>query len=137
MSVTATALRSSLRYPPQDPKERKDLYNLALQTVFALESQQDTAQRLYHGHVPLALAQTGIDVRLFETVSQQPDKAWTVEDLATATRSDLALLCKSTDSDRSLLPLLTRQSPHCTLSCVVRHAHRERRRHVRSLEHRT
>lgn len=94
MAVTASALRDTLRDPPQDLKARKDLYNAALETVFALESQQDTAQRLYHGHVPLALAQTGIDLSLFEAVSQQPDKAWTVEELAKTTNSDPVLLCE-------------------------------------------
>lgn len=94
MAVTAAALRDTLRDPPLDLKARKDLYNAALETVFALESQQDTAQRLYHGHVPLALAQTGIDLQLFETVSQQPDKQWTLEELAGACRSDPVLLCK-------------------------------------------
>lgn len=92
-AVTASALRDTVRNPPEDTKARKDLYNAALETVFALESQQDTAQRLYHGHVPLALAQTGIDLKLFETVSQQPDKVWTLEELAKSTNSDPTLLC--------------------------------------------
>lgn len=93
MAVTASALRDTLRDPPQGDKARKDLYNAALETVFALESQQDTAQRLYHGHVPLALAQTGIDVHLFETISQQPTKKWILEDLAKTTDTDPELLC--------------------------------------------
>lgn len=93
MATTASALRDTLRDPPQDPKARKDLYNAALETVFALESQQDTAQRLYHGHVPLALAQTGIDLQLFEIVSKQPEKHWTLAELAGATRTDPVLLC--------------------------------------------
>lgn len=95
MAVTASALRDTIRVPPQDPKARKDLYNAALETVFALESQQDTAQRLYHGHLPLALAQTGIDLKLFDSVSQQPDKAWTLGELAETTSSDPVLLCES------------------------------------------
>ena len=94
MAVTASALRDTLRDPPHDPKARKDLYNAALETVFALESQQDTAQRLYHGHVPLALAQTGIDLQLFEKVSVQPDKQWTLSELAGACRADPILLCR-------------------------------------------
>jgi hypothetical protein len=93
MAVTASALRDTLKDPPQDTKSRKDLYNAALETVFALESQQDTAQRLYHGHVPLALAQTGTDLQLFELVSKQSDKAWTLEELADTTKSDPVLLC--------------------------------------------
>lgn len=99
MAVTASALRDTLRSPPQDAKARKDLYNAALETVFALESQQDTSQRLYHGHVPLALAQTGIDIQLFQIVSKQPEKAWTLEELAEATHSDSVLLCKLTVLD--------------------------------------
>jgi len=90
MAVTATQLRETLSNPPQDARARKDLYNAALEAVFALESQQDTAQRLYHGHVPLALAQTGIDLKLFETISQ--DKAWTLDHLALATNCDPVLL---------------------------------------------
>lgn len=100
MPVTANALRNTLRDPPQDAKSRKDLYNAALETVFALETQQDTAQRLYHGHVPLALAQTGIDLQLFEKVSEQPDKQWTLTELAGATRSDPVLLCKLSTGSR-------------------------------------
>jgi len=92
MAVTATQLRETLSNPPQDARARKDLYNAALEAVFALESQQDTAQRLYHGHVPLALAQTGIDLKLFETISQ--DKAWTLDHLALATNCDPVLLCE-------------------------------------------
>lgn len=99
-AITAFALRETLRDPPQDPEARKNLYNAALETVFALESQQDTAQRLYHGHVPLALAQTGIDIKLFETVSQQPEKAWTLDELATSSNSDPVLLCKSQDLEQ-------------------------------------
>lgn len=92
-AITAFALRYTLKNPPQDPETRKDLYNAALETVFALESQQDTAQRLYHGHVPLALAQTGIDLHLFETVSEQPEKKWRLDELAKVTTADPVLLC--------------------------------------------
>lgn len=35
--------------PIKDEKERKDIYDAAMHLAASVESQQDTAQRLYHG----------------------------------------------------------------------------------------
>lgn len=44
-----TSLKETAHYPPEDPKQRKDIYNAALALIYEVESAQDTAQRLYHG----------------------------------------------------------------------------------------
>ncbi|KAM0719636.1 hypothetical protein Q7P37_003767 [Cladosporium fusiforme] len=80
------------KHPPEDPKLRKDLYNAALELVHETESAQDTAQRLYHGHVPLAMAQTGNDLGLFTVLAAAPLKQWTAEELATRTSADPVLM---------------------------------------------
>lgn len=40
------------------------------------------------------MAQTGIDLNLFNILAEQQDKEWTLEQLAEKTGSEPALLCK-------------------------------------------
>ncbi|KAF7198434.1 Amidase [Pseudocercospora fuligena] len=91
-STQVGIVKDLARYPPQDPAARKDLYNAALDLLYAVESSQDTAQRLYHGHLPLAMAQTGIDLHLFEAIAAKQDKNWTIGELASETGADQTLL---------------------------------------------
>lgn len=58
-------------------------------------------------HLPLATAQTGIDLGLFDFLSQNSEKAFTVTELAEQTHADpvllsawLAILIHHGDSDR-------------------------------------
>lgn len=90
--------------------------------MHGVESAQDTAQRLYHGvshglcftgldaknqqHVPLAMAQTGNDLGLFKILCAQPDKEWSIDDLA-----------NNTSSDPVLLRIYTSTSHNITRSC--------------------
>lgn len=95
MSTTAVqTLRDLSQQSFTDSKERKELYDLALRLAWNVESQQDTAQRLYHGHLPLATAQTGIDLNLFNFMSDNAGKEYTVDDLAMSTGADAALLSR-------------------------------------------
>lgn len=94
MAVTATTIRETLKNPPQDPAAQKELYNAALELMMGLESAQDTAQRLYHGHVPLAMAQTATDLNLFNIVSHKPERNWTLDELAETTEADPVLLLR-------------------------------------------
>ena len=48
-SETVASMQKLAKSPPADEKERKDLYNAALDLLYAVESKQDTQQRLYHG----------------------------------------------------------------------------------------
>jgi hypothetical protein len=48
-SVLVNSLNELARRPITDEKERKEIYDAALQLAWSVESQQDTAQRLYHG----------------------------------------------------------------------------------------
>ncbi|KXS99229.1 hypothetical protein AC578_6893 [Pseudocercospora eumusae] len=91
-STQVGIVKDLARYPPQDPAARKDLYNAALDLLYSVESSQDTAQRLYHGHLPLAMAQTGIDLHLFQALTAKQDKDWTVRELALETGADETLL---------------------------------------------
>ncbi|KAK4499671.1 hypothetical protein PRZ48_010189 [Zasmidium cellare] len=91
-STQVGIVRDLAKYPPQDPSAKKDLYNAALELLYSVESAQDTAQRLYHGHVPLAMAQTGIDLNLFNILAEQQDREWTLEQLAEKTKAEPALL---------------------------------------------
>lgn len=73
-------------------KERKELYDAALHLARSVESEQDTAQRLYHGHLPLATAQTGIDLGLFSFLARNSERAFTVAELAKETGAERVLL---------------------------------------------
>ena len=48
-SVLVNSLNELARMPLADEKERKEVYDAALRLAWSVESQQDTAQRLYHG----------------------------------------------------------------------------------------
>ncbi len=48
-SVLVSSLNELSRCPLTDEKEKKELYDAALRLAWSVESQQDTAQRLYHG----------------------------------------------------------------------------------------
>ena len=49
MSAAVQSLLDLSKQDITDAKERKALYDAALQLAWSVESQQDTAQRLYHG----------------------------------------------------------------------------------------
>ncbi|KAK3049766.1 hypothetical protein LTR09_008942 [Extremus antarcticus] len=93
-SVLVSSLNELSRCPLTDEKEKKELYDAALRLAWSVESQQDTAQRLYHGHLPLATAQTGIDLRLFDILCESANDAFTVDQLAAKTNSEPALLAR-------------------------------------------
>jgi hypothetical protein len=48
-SVLVTSLNELCRNSILDDTERKEVYDAALRLAWSVESQQDTAQRLYHG----------------------------------------------------------------------------------------
>lgn len=79
---------------PTDEVERKALYDAAAILMQKVESAQDTAQRLYHGHLPLATAQTGLDLNLFKFLAENSNTSFSARELSNITSTDLALLCK-------------------------------------------
>ncbi|KAK5162999.1 uncharacterized protein LTR77_011054 [Saxophila tyrrhenica] len=93
-SVLVNSLNELARQPPQSEKEKKEVYDAALRLAWSLESQQDTAQRLYHGHLPLATAQTGIDLGLFDILSKHSGDAFSIDDLAAKTGAEPELLSR-------------------------------------------
>lgn len=48
-SILVNSLNELARKPITDELERKEVYNAALRLAWSVETQQDTAQRLYHG----------------------------------------------------------------------------------------
>lgn len=80
---------------PSDQKERKALYDAAAILMQKVESAQDTAQRLYHGHLPLATAQTGYDLKLWKFLAENANTSFSARELSNITNSELALLCGS------------------------------------------
>lgn len=91
-SEAISTIEQLARDPPQDPEARLRLYNAATQLMTSVESPQTTAQRLFHGQMPLVMAQVGNDLRLFEKIASEPKKSWTVAELACATKADTVLL---------------------------------------------
>lgn len=106
-SVLVNSLNELGRRPITDEKERKEVYDAALRLAWSAESQQDTAQRLYHGHLPLATAQTGIDIGIFDFLSANPESAFTIDELSTQTGTEPALLRRCELSWQSCIVKLT------------------------------
>lgn len=48
-SILVNSLNELARMPVKDEVEKKEIYNAALRLAWSVETQQDTAQRLYHG----------------------------------------------------------------------------------------
>jgi hypothetical protein len=48
-SILVNSLNELARKSIQGEAERKEIYNAALSLAWSVETQQDTAQRLYHG----------------------------------------------------------------------------------------
>lgn len=48
-SILVNSLNELARKPVDDESEKKEIYNAALRLAWSVETQQDTAQRLYHG----------------------------------------------------------------------------------------
>ena len=48
-SEIVASMQKLAKSPPTDEKEKKDLYNAAMDLLYSVESKQDTQQRLYHG----------------------------------------------------------------------------------------
>src|ERR1700761_315397 len=85
----------SAHHVPTDETGRKQLYDAALGLLYKVESAQDTAQRLYHGHLPLATAQTGMDLNLFKFLAENANTSFSTKELANITACESTLLRKS------------------------------------------
>ncbi|KAK3706934.1 hypothetical protein LTR37_012433 [Vermiconidia calcicola] len=91
-SSTVEKLQSLLKELPSDENERRDIYEAAVKLMYQVETPQDTQQRLYHGHLPLATAQTGMDLNLFKFLDENKDSAFSQKELADITGAEPALL---------------------------------------------
>lgn len=83
--VTAESLCALAKNPPTDAAERKVLHDAARLLMHSVERRSDTETRILSGYTTLAMAQVGIDIKLFETLAAEPDKEWTVSELAEKT----------------------------------------------------
>ena len=89
-----TVQNLAAHHVPTDDAERKQLYDAILGLLYKVESAQDTAQRLYHGHLPLATAQTGMDLKLFKFLAENANTSFSTRELSNITACDTVLLRK-------------------------------------------
>lgn len=83
------------------------------------------------------MAQTGIDLNLFNLLAERPDQTWSLQQLEKATGAESALLRMSMSlGDGMLYRLkLTFARPRPQMFGVVWHDNAERGQHVQSVEH--
>ncbi|KAK5165056.1 uncharacterized protein LTR77_009153 [Saxophila tyrrhenica] len=94
-SFAVDSLRNlAAHHIPTDEAERKALYDAAQSLMYKVESGQDTAQRLYHGHLPLATAQTGMDLNLFRFLADHSNTSFSTRELANITGCEHYLLLR-------------------------------------------
>ncbi|KAK4496984.1 hypothetical protein PRZ48_011433 [Zasmidium cellare] len=68
--------------PPQDPIERRALYEAAKKLMFSVESNHDVQHRIDYGGFPLYIANIAIDLGVFKALAKAAGKPWSITDLA-------------------------------------------------------
>jgi demethylsterigmatocystin 6-O-methyltransferase len=96
MPVTAEAALATLTElttnPPTDPAVRERLHAAAREFTFALESEHDTATRVFFGGGTHASALVASDLDVFNLLAKRAGGSYTVHDLAKETNSDPVML---------------------------------------------
>ena len=77
---------------PKDEGHRKELFEVARNLTFALESPADTLQRVIYLPLQLTIARVASDLHLFEAIVAGPESGTSVDDLAKKTGTDPLLL---------------------------------------------
>ncbi|KAK4504498.1 hypothetical protein PRZ48_005414 [Zasmidium cellare] len=91
--MAAFRVREAMEDLPSDPKERKELYNAARDLMLATESPRDTHHRLFIAWTR-PMIQIGIDLGIFRLLAYNPARAWSIDDLASRTGAESALLAR-------------------------------------------
>jgi len=90
----AAHLKDLLANPPKDATERRELSEAARELYMSLETPLDTMHRLFWSIEQLPVVQVGVDLKLFRTLASDPQRQWSITELAQQLGAEDTLLSR-------------------------------------------
>lgn len=92
--MSAESIRQLAKSLPDDVNARTDIYRAAKELMLRAESARETTFRVFWSNGAVAAAFVAVDLGLFRALVQEPDRAYSVEELSNESRADPALVVR-------------------------------------------
>lgn len=92
--MSADSIRQLAKSLPDDAGARLDIYRAARELMLRAEPPRETGFRLFWTNGAAAAGVIAVDLGLFRTLAQEPDRAYSVQELSNTTGADANLLVR-------------------------------------------